>query len=63
MDSILATIAVLLILANIWLIVQYKSDMRKDQQIFEDYLEQQRKVKFNRKKGIKWQKKNTGFFN
>jgi hypothetical protein len=61
MDLILVTIAVLLILTIIWLIVQFKSDMRKDQQIFDDYLEQQRKVKFNRRKG-KMVEKRHGFF-
>lgn len=43
MDSTLFVIIALLILSIIWFIIKHKKDLRKDQQIFNEYLENQRK--------------------
>jgi hypothetical protein len=61
MDWILITIVVLPILSTIWFIVQYKRDKRKNQQIFDEYLEQQRKVRFDSRRGLKSSKEDPGF--
>jgi hypothetical protein len=39
----------LLILSIVWFIIQHKRDLRKDQEIFDKHLENQRKLKFNRR--------------
>ncbi len=52
MDWILFGIAALLILSIIWFILEYKRDLRKDREIFDEYLEKQRKIKFSRGRRI-----------
>lgn len=47
MDWILFGIVTLLILSIIWFFIEHKRDFRKNQDFFDEYLENQRKLKFN----------------
>lgn len=49
MDWALFGIITLLILSIIWFIIVLKRDLRKDQEIFDEYLENNRRLKFNRR--------------
>ena len=49
MYSVLAAIAILLILAVIWVVIKHKRDLRKDNKIFDEYMQKQREIKFNRR--------------
>lgn len=63
MDWILVSIVVLLILSIIWFIMEYKKDLRKDKEIFDEHLENQRRIKFNRRgRDVKYSKKDRNSF-
>jgi len=64
MDLILIITAVFIVLSIVCFIVLYNRGVRKDRQIFDNYLEQQRQLKYSRRRrGAKWSKKDIGFFN
>ncbi len=42
-------IVTIIIFTIIWFIIKYKRDLRKDQEIFDEYLKNHRKLKFNRR--------------
>lgn len=64
MNWILFGIVALLILSIIWFVIEYKRDLRKDKEIFDEYLENQRKIKFGKRgRGIRHSKKDSRLFN
>lgn len=59
MVLMLIAIVTLLVISMIWFIIEYRKESRKDRKIFNEYLENQRRSKFNRRgSGIKYSKKN-----
>ncbi|MCW3110072.1 MAG: hypothetical protein JWQ09_4578 [Segetibacter sp.] len=60
---ILFGIVTLLILSIIWFILQYRKDVRKDQEIFDEYLKNQKGPECaKRGRGIMYSKKGNSLF-
>lgn len=64
MAWILFGIVTLLMLSIFWFITGYRRDLRKDQEVFDEYLENQRKMKFSKRdRGRPHSKKDGQLFN
>ena len=58
MEVILFGIVALLVLCTVWFFIRYQRDVREDEKIFDEYLENQRKIKYNKiGRGVRQSKK------
>ncbi len=47
MEWTVILIGTLLVFSMLWLIIVYKRELGKDRKLFDEYLEKQRRIKFN----------------